>query len=234
MLVSPSKLRVDLLGKLRLSAGSRATTHFETRRTALLLARLALPPLRDWPREELIELLWPEEDPGVTRTRFRQTLASLRRALEETGTQEEDVLRASRASVGLAIEQVSSDVVELESCLRRANLNPEQRREALDKALELYEHHLLPGFYEAWVLSERERLEDGLRMALIQLAQSLAETEPEAAIVYARGAVALNPLSEVAHTPARPSGATGGCSASRERGRAPFLERAAYIVSRFA
>ena len=198
MLVPLPKLRVDLLGKLRLSAGTRATTHFETRRTALLLARLALPPLRDWPREELIELLWPDEDPSVTRTRFRQTLASLQRALEETGTQEEEVLRSSRASVGFAIEQVSSDVVELESCLRRANLNPELRREALDKALELYEHHLLPGFYETWVLSERERLEDGLRMALIQLSQSLGEIEPEAAIVYARGAVALNPLSEVA------------------------------------
>ncbi|MBB6050015.1 ATP-binding protein [Armatimonas rosea] len=198
MSASLPKLRVDLLGKLRLSAGTRATTRFETRRTALLLARLALPPLREWPREELIELLWPDEDPGVTRTRFRQTLASLRRALDEVGTSEEEVLRASRASVGLEVEQVMSDVVELESCLRRASVNPELRREALDRALELYDHHLLPGFYETWVLSERDRLEDRLRSALLSLAASLATSEPEAALAYARAAVALNPLSEVA------------------------------------
>ena len=192
------KLRVDLLGKLRLSVGTLATTRFETRRTALLLARLALPPLREWPREELIELLWPDEDPGVTRTRFRQTLASLRRALLEVGTAEEAVLRSSRSSVGLEVEQVVCDVIELESCLKRASVNPELRREALDRALELYEHHLLPGFYETWVLSERDRLENGLRSALIQLSQSLTETDSEAAITYARGAVALDPLSETA------------------------------------
>ncbi|WP_309716344.1 BTAD domain-containing putative transcriptional regulator, partial [Armatimonas sp.] len=192
------KLRVDLLGKLRLSVGTLATTRFETRRTALLLARLALPPLREWPREELIELLWPDEDPSITRTRFRQTLASLRRALLEVGTAEEAVLRSSRSSVGLAVEQVVCDVIELEACLKRASVNPELRREALDRALELYEHHLLPGFYETWVLSERDRLENGLRSALIQLSQSLTETDPEAAITYARGAVALDPLSETA------------------------------------
>lgn len=198
MSASLPKLRVDLLGKLRLSAGPRATTRFETRRTALLLARLALPPLREWPREELIELLWPDEDPGVTRTRFRQTLASLRRALDEVGTPEEEVLRASRASVGLEVEQVVCDVIELESCLRRASANPERRREALDRALELYDHHLLPGFYETWVLSERSRLEDRLRTALLALAMSLAPDDPEAAVAYAQAAVALNPLSEVA------------------------------------
>ncbi len=178
--------------------GTLATTRFETRRTALLLARLALPPLREWPREELIELLWPDEDPSVTRTRFRQTLASLRRALAEVGTVEESVLRSSRSSVGLEVEQVVCDVIELESCLKRASTNPELRREALDRALELYEHHLLPGFYETWVLSERDRLENGLRSALIQLSQSLTETDPEAAVTYARGAVALDPLSETA------------------------------------
>ncbi|WP_395140230.1 ATP-binding protein, partial [Armatimonas sp.] len=198
MLVPLPKLRVDLLGKLRLSLGTRVTTRFETRRTALLLARLALPPLREWPREELMELLWPNEDPGVTRTRFRQTLASLRRALMEVGTPEESVLRSSRTSVSLEVEQVICDVVELESCLRRASVNPELRRDALDRALELYEHHLLPGFYETWVLSERDRLENRLRSGLIQLAQSLMETEPESAIAYARGAVALDPLSEEA------------------------------------
>ncbi len=178
--------------------GTLATTRFETRRTALLLARLALPPLREWPREELIELLWPDEDPSVTRTRFRQTLASLRRALAEVGTVEESVLRSSRSSVGLEVEQVVCDVIELESCLKRASTNPELRREALDRALELYEHHLLPGFYETWVLSERDRLENGLRSALIQLSQSLTETDPEAAVTYARGAVALDALSETA------------------------------------
>lgn len=199
MAASPPRLRVDLLGTPRLSAGERVTTRFETRRTALLLARLALPPLREWSRDELIELLWPDEDPVLTRTRLRQTLASLRRALEEVGTADEEVvLRASRASVALDVEQVASDVVELEACLRQASATPEQRREALDRALTLYENHLMPGFYETWVLSERERLESRMRTALLQLTQSLQETEPDAAITYARTAVNLDPLDETA------------------------------------
>lgn len=199
MAASPPRLRVDLLGTPRLSAGERVTTRFETRRTALLLARLALPPLREWSRDELIELLWPDEDPVLTRTRLRQTLASLRRALEEVGTADEEVvLRASRASVALDVEQVASDVVELEACLRQASATPEQRREALDRALKLYENHLMPGFYETWVLSERERIEGRMRTALLQLTQSLHESEPDAAITYARTAVNLDPLDETA------------------------------------
>lgn len=198
MPISLAALRVELLGKLRLCAGERQTSRFETRRTALLLARLALPPLRSWPREELIELLWPDEDPAATRVRFRQTLASLRRSLEELGIPQEQVLKASRATVELDVEQVISDVVELESCLRRARLDSEGRREALDRALELYEHHLLPGYYETWVLSERDRLANALRDALGRLSQDLIATEPEAAVLYARRAVTLDPLSESA------------------------------------
>ncbi|MGC4042272.1 MAG: BTAD domain-containing putative transcriptional regulator [Armatimonas sp.] len=111
---------------------------------------------------------------------------------------EEVVLRASRASVALDIEQVASDVVELEACLRQASATPEQQREALDRALKLYENHLMPGFYETWVLSERDRLENRMRTALLQLTQSLQETEPDAAITYARTAVNLDPLDETA------------------------------------
>ena len=55
-------------------------TRFETRKTGALLAYLAYFPDRPQPREVLMEILWPEEDPEATRARLRQTLASLRRA----------------------------------------------------------------------------------------------------------------------------------------------------------
>src|SRR5689334_4654203 len=110
--------RVELLGGLRLTADRCVVTHFETRKTAALLAYLAFHCGRPHPRDLLVELLWPEEDPEATRSRFRQTLAVLRRALEPPGIPAGGILIADRATVQLRPGAVVTDVAEFEPCVR--------------------------------------------------------------------------------------------------------------------
>jgi DNA-binding SARP family transcriptional activator len=51
--------QIELLGGLRATHGNSVIAQFPSRPIAMLSARLALQPQRRHPREELIELLWP-------------------------------------------------------------------------------------------------------------------------------------------------------------------------------
>src|SRR5437868_5036616 len=77
--------RIELLGGLRASHPGRAVTRFRTQRTGALLAYLAYHLSRSQPREELVELLWPDDDPDAGRHKLRVALSALRRELEPAG-----------------------------------------------------------------------------------------------------------------------------------------------------
>lgn len=190
--------RIQLLGILKAACRGQPLLRFETRQAAVLLARLALVP-RAHPREELMELLWPDEDPDATRTRLRQVLTTLRRTLSSFGPEEAEVLRADRTVVQLDPRLVTTDVGEMEAALRTATRTTSlaERADLFRQAAELYTGELLPGFYEEWVLAERERLAAVHSQTLVHLADALRETgNLTEALVYARRAVAADPLRE--------------------------------------
>ena len=125
---------------------------FRSQRVAALLAYLCLNLGRDCPREALLEALWPEEDPQVTSNRLRVSLTSLRHQLEPPGVAPGSVIDTSRAGyVHLHAESVWCDVAAFTAALKRGD------REAA--ALLASVGPLLPGFYDDWILTERERLE---------------------------------------------------------------------------
>src|SRR5437867_4205417 len=111
---------IQLLGGLSATRGDLSVTHFETRKTALLLASLALDLSRAHPREELAERLWPDEDWEATRTRHRQAISALRRILEPPGVPQGSVLIADRSTLRLDARSVVVDACELERCLAAA------------------------------------------------------------------------------------------------------------------
>jgi predicted ATPase len=143
--------RVKLLGGVSLSRGSQIITHFESSRVAALLAHLSLFSQHPRSREELIEILWPEEDPEVGRHRFRQALYSLRRQLEPPGIPPGSVLNSNRLTVSLNPETFSCDVVDFGRLVREKRFQ---------EARELYVGELLTGFYDEWILTERDRLQE--------------------------------------------------------------------------
>lgn len=141
--------RITLLGKIGATREGVTVARFESSRAVALLARLALFPNRSHPREELVELLWPEVEPEVGRTRLRHTLRTLRGPLE-TGLPAGSVLVADRSSVRVNPEAVTTDVAEFERAVRNKDV---------EGARKLYAGELLPGLYDDWILEERYRLE---------------------------------------------------------------------------
>jgi DNA-binding SARP family transcriptional activator len=216
--------RIELLGGLRAAREDRSVSHFPTRKTALLLARLAYFPARPHPREELIELLWPEADPHAARQRLSQALSSLRRILEPRSVEKppqigpvgrstlnplasrvlepSTLLLADRTSVWLNRAAVTTDVAEFQAAFRSTRNSDSRAEQArwLARTVELYAGPLLPGFFDNWVLQEREWLAEQYLRTLGQLLAHLEdEGDQQRALQFAQQAVAADPLREEAH-----------------------------------
>jgi predicted ATPase/DNA-binding SARP family transcriptional activator len=194
--------RIELLGQLRAVHADRIITRFRTQKTGALLAYLAYYSQRAHPREELIELLWPEREPQAGRRNLRVELTSLRHQLEPPGLPFGAVLVTDRAKVQLNPMACTPDVALFEAALQQAARTKDlaERRKRLTEAAELYGGELLPGYFEAWIVPERQRLLEaylqglGMLIALLEQAGELQE-----ALQWARRAVSAEPLREEGH-----------------------------------
>ncbi len=172
--------------------------HFETRRSALILAKLALAPSRICTRDEMAELLWPDDYLDATRNRLRQELARLRRVLGDAG----EIFEATRESLKLNLEVASTDVQEYESVVRSALqvADPDERLARLQKGVQLYKGSLLPGYAEDWIVSDRQRLRNTQQEAMFAMAGALAELGRfDPAVEVATSALSLDSTRELAH-----------------------------------
>lgn len=191
--------RIELFGRLRATYRDRSITQFESRKTGLLLACLALYARQDHSREALAERLWEEVDLTVGRNRLKQALASLRRQLEPPDLPSGSVLVADRFTLHLNPQAFTSDVAEFEALLKIAErtADPPEKLRILLAAAELYTGDLLPDQYEEWVLLERERLAQrhlNVLSEILRFQQQLGE--PERAIETAHSLIAIDPLRE--------------------------------------
>lgn len=194
--------RIELMGRLRVIQGDRILTRFRTRKTGGLFAYMAFYAGRRHFREELMELFWPESDPALGRRSLRMALSSLRRQLEPPGTPPGSVILADRSFAWLNPEACVTDVTEFEQALRAAERadGSEERVQQLTRAVELYQGELLPGFFEEWVLQERQRLAEAYFQALEWCIVHLEQRgDLPRALQIARRAVAADPLREGAH-----------------------------------
>src|SRR5687768_10506364 len=110
--------RIEILGGLKATRNGLEVRSFAARRVAALLARLALSPTRSVPREGLMDLFWGDMDVDAARHNLRQTLFSLRRALQVPGGS--SVVRADHDNIWLDVSSVTTDVEEFEEASRRA------------------------------------------------------------------------------------------------------------------
>ena len=155
--MTAARWKIELLGGLCVSGGVRVT-HFRTRKAASLLAYLILHPKRQ-SRETLTDAFWPDADFDAARTSFRVSLTHIRKELGD------DFLDAGRDTIAIAAPFVC-DVVEFEQAVRAKRWNDAAR---------LYSGPLLPGFWDDWIVTERERLE-----ALYEtVRQHISEAMPE-------------------------------------------------------
>lgn len=193
---------IQLLGGLKVQTGDRVISRFRTQKTAALLAYLAYFLERTHAREEIVELLWPDDEIENGQRSLRVSLASLRSQLEPPGTPFNSVLIADRRSIRLNPQVISTDVSAFEAAARAAAEieGDAERASALKQAVDLYRGPFLPGFYDDWAIMERERLEQVYIEVLNRLPGALAEAgDLGSAIDYAHRRVAADSLSEEAH-----------------------------------
>jgi predicted ATPase/DNA-binding SARP family transcriptional activator len=176
-------------------------TRFGRQKTGALLAFLAYYPQQSQLRDALIERFWPECDLPTARNRLSVALHSLRRQLEPPGVPAGAIIMADRSTVGLNAAVVATDVTDYEAALQSAAhaSSSTERARWLSQAVELYGGELLPGYFEDWVLQERQWLAERYFQALGQLLAHLEQTgDVERALEYARRGVAADPLREEA------------------------------------
>jgi predicted ATPase len=138
--------RVRLLGGFEIDDGRHRLTRLRSRAAMALLARVAMAPARDHAREELAALLWPGADDATGRSRLRQTLSLLRAVLEPAGAPA--VLYADRRVLRAVPGALWCDAAAFDEALQSRP----------DDALALYRGELLPGFFDEWLVDERQRL----------------------------------------------------------------------------
>jgi len=167
-----------------------------------LLACLVMRAPHPVPREELLELLWPEEPPGITRNRLSVLLNSLKQHLGPIDLPCVPLLAIERSTIAVIAPHFTSDYHDFQAVLdaARGAASVPERIASLEKAVLLTRGELLAGFYDTWILSERARLDAMRLQALRDLVYAFLEKgDPAGAIEYARQAVAADALNEEAH-----------------------------------
>ncbi len=158
-------LWVQFFGGFRVECGVALQPLHLTRTVQHLLAYLLLYRQRTHPREILAGTLWGETDDERARACLNTALWRLRKALESCQMRKGTFLVTTvRGDVGINPDApLRMDVAQFEE---RSNListwpsHPPSLCEVdeVEKALTLYKGELLAGFYEDWILQERERL----------------------------------------------------------------------------
>jgi len=202
--MAASLLEIGLLGRFRIvidgvAVEDRAWTR---RKSKTLIKLLALQPLHQLHREQVMEFLWPEQEPEAALNNLHKTIHAARRALDpnlKAGADSQFILTQGQQVLLRAPGGVRIDVEEFE---RRASEALRASDPAAgESALELYEGDLLSeDLYEDWAAARREQL----RMLHEQLLGHLARlheargSHPQS-IERWNQLVAANPSNEGAH-----------------------------------
>jgi len=134
--------------------------------------------------------LWPNSDEARALSNLRAAVLKVRQAAREVLEVDGSTLSLSPSVVVDLVELVES----VEQVVHHETLDGERAEHLLGTGV------LLPGWYDDWVMFERERLHHRRVRALEVLAvQELETGHADLALAAARDAVALEPLRESAH-----------------------------------
>jgi len=179
---------VRLLGPFELTGCKKQ--HPRRQATRELIAYLAMQ-RRSVSRDELLEALWPGDDPRRSAARFYQAASEARRHLG-------DAFQRDRDSYALDRERLRIDIDELDLLRREVEAaTGDELRARLERMLVLFRGEPLAGIDALWAESEQRRL-IALRADLLERAGRLRlETgDASGALDFAEAAVALDASNE--------------------------------------
>lgn len=142
-------------------------------------------------RSYVAGLLWPESSQDHAQSNLRAALYRAQRALP-------GLLSVDRTTIGL-LPDVVVDVHDFRRRLADISASPAEV-DVLSALEVLRDSELVPGWYDEWVLYERERLHQESVRALEALALSeIAQGRGDTAVAAARAASDYEPLRETPH-----------------------------------
>jgi DNA-binding SARP family transcriptional activator len=191
---------MEFLGRARVVADGRELVL--SRQCLSLLAYLALHRDIDHPREVLVEKFWADREPTRARSSLGSALCRLRKVLTWKGTAPLELSPLGDPRLASSAP-ISADIWAFESGVGSALAAPEGaldqgRAAALEASLLHYKGDLLLGWYEDWILVERERLHMLRLRSLRRLMEHyIASGEFESALATGQSMLRLEPLDEV-------------------------------------
>jgi DNA-binding SARP family transcriptional activator len=180
--------RISLLGPFRIEGVEHASLRSACEQ---LIAYLALHS-RGATRDQLIEAIWPEQDPQRARQRFWQNVSDARSLLA-------GALISNRGHYTLDRHQVAVDNDELEALLARANTTgePKAQRRALERALRLFRGEPLAGWDHVWADADIRRLRSTHAELLERAGHArLVTGDPHGALQAAQQGLGLDAYNE--------------------------------------
>ena len=162
-------LRIHLLGQFNLQAND-LPLELPSRPAQSLLAYLALNAGIAQRREKLASLLWPEAAESNARSYLRQALWRIRKSLTGASLDWQEYLQINDITV--AFDGQSDYWLDAAVLLEPADARP---TEEIISIVRLYRGELLPGFYDEWVVLERDRLQAAYQQKMNLLLERLVE-----------------------------------------------------------
>ena len=200
-------LRISLFGCMRVNNASEQEIRL-THGSQVLLAYLLLYRHRAHPREVLANLLWGEFEQDRARKSLNTTVWRLRTAMNDSVHEPDDAYIVSTSLGELEFNPQSHywlDVQAFEQPVQHIlskalPIVTTEEITSLDQCAQLYQGDLLEGFYQEWVLQERERLRCLYLACLYYLMQYYhCQGESEKGLVYGLKILHLEPLREEVH-----------------------------------
>jgi predicted ATPase/DNA-binding SARP family transcriptional activator len=185
-------LRVRLLGQFDVRLDDKPI-ELSPRSAQSLIAYLILNRGNSYRREKLAGMLWPASTEANARNNLRQALWRIRRSLDPKSS---EYLQADNFAIGFN----ENSSFWLDASILEAPLKDDWLLEDLMETAGVYQGDLLPGFYENWVVLEREHLRAQYEQKILVLLDRLIrETRWNDVLVWAEKWIANGGSPEPAY-----------------------------------
>jgi DNA-binding SARP family transcriptional activator len=144
-------LEFRFLGQFSVRLDNQPVT-IASRPAQSLLAFLAIHPEKDHRREKLAGMLWPDIAERDARRNLRQALWQIRKVLPDHTS---NILRTNDLTIAL----IPTQAVWMDISLLEQKPEPDCPADQLVMAVAAYDGEFLPGFYDDWILIQREQFQ---------------------------------------------------------------------------
>jgi DNA-binding SARP family transcriptional activator/tetratricopeptide (TPR) repeat protein len=207
----PAEVAIQALGRfeVRLDGEPVPPSRWQSRKARDLLRILVARRGRPMPRDELCELLWPDDDPARTAHRLSVLLSIVRGVLDPARACAADhYLVADQASIALDVTRARVDVEDFLAYVAQARrlLDAGDVDEARDVLVAVDRHHAADAFedepYAQWSGPLREETRAaylGMLRMLVQVSDAGRPAGVDAAVGYLLRLLERDPYDEPAH-----------------------------------